>query len=416
MRTGSPIWHPFTQHLTEGPFPKVVSGKGTLLKLEDGRSVIDAISSWWVNLHGHAEERIAKAIYDQAKKLEHVIFAGLTHEPAEELASLLVNDKLSRLFFSDNGSTAVEVALKMAYQYHVNRGDSKRRTFIAFEGAYHGDTVGAMSVGARSLFTAPYEGLLFDVKRVPFPYRADLEEGALQALALALTDDVAAVIVEPLIQGAGGMRFCSESFLDRFCKLVKKSQIPLLFDEVMTGFGRTGEWFAYQRISEVPDILCLSKGITGGFLPLAVTMTSDQIFDAFLSDDKKKTFYHSHSYTANPLACAAAIASFHLLKERESLFKTMEERHIKRMELWRGSPLLKNCRVKGTIAAAEIAQGPDSYVNTSGARLASRLLDRGVLLRPLGNTVYILPPYCITDDELDTIYQEVYNTLHDAPL
>lgn len=414
MPIASPIWHPFTQHALQKVLPKVVSGKGSLLTLADGREVIDAISSWWVNIHGHGNEKIAKAIYEQALVLEHVLFAGLTHEPAEELARLLTGEQdksLTKLFFSDNGSTAVEVALKMAYQYHWNLGELNRHVFIAFEGAYHGDTVGAMSVGGHSLFSEPFTDLLFKVRRVPFPLTADSEESALAALAEALRDDVAGVIVEPLIQGASGMRFCSESFLAKFSKLVKMSGVPLIFDEVMTGFGRTGEWFAYQKIGVAPDLLCLSKGITGGFLPLAVTLTTDKIYDAFLSLDRKKTFYHSHSYTANPLACAAAVASFKLLKENESLFKQMEMRHLKRIELWKQSPHLKNCRIKGTIAAAEVVQGADHYLNPIGAVLGEKLLNRGVLMRPLGNTVYILPPYCITDNELDQVYKAVAESI-----
>lgn len=405
------IWHPFTQHkLAKEPL-EVVSGNGTTLTLKDGRVVIDAISSWWVNLHGHCHPKIVKSIAEQAAILEHVIFAEFTHNPAELLAEKLSEIlPLNNIFFSDNGSTAVEVALKIAYQYHYNLGKPKKK-FYCFDGGYHGDTLGAMSVGGRSTFTLPFLNLLFEVKAFPFPQNN--EEEILSQIQQAIEqegDDIAALIIEPLVQGVAGMRFTTSDFLQKLEKILKNAGILLIYDEVMTGFGRTGEYFASTRSKTTPDILCVAKGITGGFLPLSLTCMSDQIFDAFLSSDMQKTFFHGHSYTANPLCCSAALASFELLKERR--FATLEAKHQTRMEMLKQDDRLENGRVLGTIAAIDLKKGKEKgYFNEHGPKLRHLFLEHGVLMRPLGSVIYMMPPYCITDDELDHIYNSIPKVL-----
>jgi adenosylmethionine-8-amino-7-oxononanoate aminotransferase len=421
----SPIWHPYTQAKTAPPPLKVRSAQGIWLELEDGQRLIDCISSWWVNTHGHAHPKIAQAIFEQAKQLEQVIFAGFTHEPAEQFASQLVQKLpagLSRVFFSDNGSTAVEVGLKMAYQHWVNCGQ-KRQTFIAFEGAYHGDMFGTMSVGARSLFSAVFSDLLFDVVFVPFPatYLTDAnveqtEQRSLLALVAQLEQQsCAGILIEPLVQGASGMRMCRPEFLQQLRKLADEFHTFLIFDEVMTGFGRTGAWFAADRANVVPDIICLSKGITGGFLPFAVTVCRESIYQAFYSDDPMKTLYHGHSYTANPLGCAAAIASLQLMEENSSAFTQMEAKHLDHLTMLQSHPKLEQLRVMGTIAAMNIGSDrPTGYLNQVGAQIRQLAIARGLLLRPLGNVLYLMPPYCITDAELSQVYQGIHQILQEV--
>lgn len=412
------VWYPFTT--IEGMLTplKVVGAKGSRILLEDGRSLIDCISSWWVNLHGHANPRIAEAIHRQALELEHVIFAGFTHEPAERLAAELAHalpGDLSRVFFSDDGSTSVEVALKMAYQFWANRGEH-RPTFLAFEGAYHGDTFGAMSVGAESAFTGVFDDLLFGVDRVPFPETwigdagaSEREAGVLGRLRARLTDDalppVAAVIAEPLVQGAGGMRMSRDDFLRGLRSVTDEAGTLLILDEVMTGFGRTGARFACERAGVAPDLVCLSKGLTGGFLPMAVTVASRRVFETFVSREAMKTFWHGHSYTANPLGCAAALASLELLEQSESVWRGMEAHH--RGFLERLDPeLTQRPRVTGTIAAFDLRTGgAGGYFDRVGDTIKRRTLERGLLLRPLGNTIYFMPPYSLTDEERAEMYE-----------
>ena len=412
------IWQPFTI-LKGSPDPsKVISGNGAYLILEDGRKVLDCISSWWVNLHGHAHPSIAKAIYDQARKLEHVIFAGFTHDPAEQLAEKITSKlpkSLNRVFYSDNGSTAIEVALKVSYQYWQNIGED-RKTFICFDGAYHGDTLGAMSVGERGNFFAnTFDDLMFDVEVIPFPatwigdsHRASKEDVVLEKLEELLDanpDKYAGIIMEPLIQGAGGMRMCSEEFLQKIHWVNRQFNILLIFDEVMTGFGRTGDYFACLKAQVEPDIICLSKGITGGFTPLAATVCSDHIYNTFNTKDPLKTFWHAHSYTGNPIGCAAGIASWDLLLESEERFKGMEAVHLKNVENLKNHPQLKNVRVKGTIAAVDIINNEvDGYYNTIANDIKKNCLDLGYLFRPLGNTFYLMPPYCVSDEEINGMY------------
>lgn len=409
------LWHPYTQAKTAPEPLKVKSAQGAWLELEDNSRLLDCISSWWVTLHGHAQPEIAQAIYQQAKQLEQVIFAGFTHDPAEQLATALIEilpAPLNRVFFSDNGSTAVEVALKMAYQYWQNQGKSRHK-FLAFEGGYHGDTVGTMSASARSLFSRVFADLLFEVEFVPFPATfwgdPDVEQreaAAIEAIEQKLrSNEYAAMIIEPLVQGAGGMRMCRPQFLQKVRQTTQDWATLLIADEVMTGFGRTGDWFACRKAAIAPDLICLSKGLTGGFLPMSVTICTEAIYDAFYSDDPIKTLYHGHSYTANPLGCAAAIASLNLLKQNPSAFKDMEAKHQQHLSAWQDDRRVEKLRVMGTIAALDIVTDDRSgYLNQIGLQVRQQAIEHQLLLRPLGNVLYLMPPYCITDEELAFIY------------
>ncbi len=414
------IWYPFTI-IQDAPEPvKVKGGEGIWLELEDGRRIMDCISSWWVNIHGHAHPKMAEAISQQASRLEQVIFANFTHDPAEQVAERLtarLPGDLNRVFFSDDGSTAVEVGMKMAYQYWRNRGE-ERKTFICFEGAYHGDTFGAMSAGARSVFTDVFKELLFDVEFISYPEtwiddeeREEKEERVISRLEQLLGDNpdtYAGIMIEPLVQGAGGMRMCSERFLQELERLAEKHNTLLMFDEVMTGFGRTGNWFACRRAGVEPDIISLAKGLTGGFVPMSVTVCSDDIYEAFNSADPMKTFWHGHSYTANPIGCAAALASMELMKENEPVFTTMEQQHRRLLEGLMGHPRLKRHRVTGTIAAMDIVtEGEEGYLNKIAGRIKRNCIDRGMLLRPLGNVIYLMPPYCVTEPQLEQMYEAI---------
>lgn len=415
------IWHPFTQEKNAPEVISIKKAKGCFLYDDNGKAYLDLISSWWVNLHGHAHLEIAKSIYDQAQTLEHVIFAGFTHEPAvnlcEGLQNLLPPD-LCKFFFSDNGSTAVEVALKMAYQYWRNLLSYEKTTFLSFAGGYHGDTFGAMSVGAKSGFHDQFRDLFFTVLSIPYPdtwhddEEVDLkEQQAISVLKYYLDEQqhkIAAIILEPLIQGASGMRICRPEFIKQVVDLVRKQGILVIFDEVMTGFGRTGTYFAFEKLDIIPDFLCLSKGLTGGFLPLALTITSNNIFEVFLGDDFQRAFAHGHSYTANPLACSAALASLRLLKspECQKAIKNLNKMHQKGIESFQSQcSVVEKTRVLGTIAAFDIKNV------ASMTSLKQRFHQEGMLLRPLGNTVYLLPPYCITNEELESAYNNIKNII-----
>lgn len=403
------------------PLP-VRKAYGSFIELEDGRKIIDCISSWWVTLHGHGNEKIAKAIHDQALELEHVIFAGFTHEPAIKLAQSLLSklpQNLTRVFFSDNGSTSVEVALKMAFQYWRNIGESGRTKFIGFAGGYHGDTLGAMSAGGSSAFWSQFNELMFDIDTVEYPaiHDNDLEQEekelssltALEQLLANNPNQYAAVIIEPLVQGAAGMRMCSGAFLTKVAAVVKRYGCLLILDEVMTGFGRTGDWFACRKAHVEPDIVCLSKGITGGFLPLAVTICSDLIYQAFYANELEKALFHSHSYTGNPVACAAANASMSLLEEAEPIFKNMERKHRDLADRYlRDVPGANRFRFCGTISAFDIElEGGPSYFNQKAAHLRKAFIESGLLLRPLGSTIYLMPPLSTDDNLLAEIYSRV---------
>jgi adenosylmethionine---8-amino-7-oxononanoate aminotransferase len=403
------VWHPYTQHRgAPAPVP-IVRGEGSLLFDDTGRPIVDAISSWWVTTHGHGHPAIARAIAAQAERLEQVIFTGFTHAPGAMLAAELVArlpDGLTRVFYSDDGSTAVEVAIKMALQYWSNLGERRTR-IAALAHAYHGDTFGAMSASAASVFNAPFADRLFEVVRLPAPDSGDVLDALDQVLdATGEADGVAALIVEPLLQGAGGMRVWDAETLRGMRARTAARGVLLIADEVLTGFGRTGPLFACEAAGVSPDIMCLSKGLTGGFLPLGATVAREEIFAAFSSDDRSRTFFHGHSYTANPLACAAARASLALLDDESAARRgAIEQQHRARLARVGGHPRVRNARVLGTVAAFDLAGvGHAGYLSPVGGALSAFALERGVLLRPLGDVVYVLPPYCITEEQLGLVY------------
>ncbi|MES2329102.1 MAG: adenosylmethionine--8-amino-7-oxononanoate transaminase [Bacteroidota bacterium] len=408
------IWHPFTQQKNMvAPIP-IVKAAGSLLFAEDGSSYIDAISSWWVTLHGHAHPYIAEKIYRQALQLEHVIFAGFTHEPAVRLAERLLPilpGNFARIFYSDNGSTSTEVALKMSIQYWWNKGDTNRKKILAFKNAYHGDTFGAMSVSDRSVFTLAFHDHLFEVIFIDTPTNENISE--LKTVIHQHNSEIAAFIYEPLVQGAGGMKMYGAALMNELLNTVKLVDIICIADEVMTGFGRTGKFFASEYLTQKPDIICLSKGLTGGTMALGVTACNDKIYGAYVNDDKYKTFFHGHSFTANPLACTAALASLDLL-EKEDCIKRIEwitDSNQSFITELKNNSIVKDVRVLGTILAFEIAEGKDEYLNNISATITEIAMEMGVYIRPLGNTVYIMPPYCITKEELDKIYLTIKSIL-----
>ena len=416
--TGSPVWHPFTQHGLGEDIPLIARGQGAVLHGEDGRQWIDAISSWWVTTHGHAHPRIMAAIAAQSEKLDQIIFAGWTHEPAETLARGLVAmtpELLTRVFFSDSGSTAVEVALKMALGYWHNRKEP-RAQIIVMEHSYHGDTIGAMSVGARGVFNRPYAPLLFDVTSIPFP-AAGAEQATLDALEAACRAQAAAFIVEPLVLGAGGMLMYSPALLAQMAAICAVHNVLFIADEVMTGWGRTGTLLACDQAGVVPDILCLSKGLTGGSVPLAVTLAREKIFAAHLSQDRADCFFHSSSYTANPIACAAANANLEIWRDepvqaRIDALAALQKQHL---PAFAQHPLVTQTRRCGTIAAFDLTSSADGYLSNWAVHIAAWGRAHGVLIRPLGNTVYVMPPYCITAEQLRRVYDVVRMSLDAKP-
>lgn len=407
------IWHPLAQ---KNDIPiTICKGQGAYVYDENDKAYLDLISSWWVNLHGHCNPEIAIKIYEQALKLEHVIFSGFSHGPAIELCERLrdfLPTNLNKFFFSDNGSTAVEIAMKMAYQYwYLQKKD--KPLFLSFDGGYHGDTFGAMSVGANSGFHSIFEKFFFKVLSIPFPDTWDDDESvnekeqkSLELLELYInqySDKISSIILEPLVQGASGMRMCRPSFIYRLVERVREKNILVIFDEVMTGCGRTGSFFALDQIGCEPDFLCIAKGITGGFLPLALTITRQDIYNEFLNQDQKFIFTHSHSYTANPLACAAALCSLSILERQETqhAIVAINDAHIRGIEY-----LKLHCkhisffRICGTISAFSIK-------GIIPENLKAELLNGGLLLRPIGNNIYILPPYVITSKEIDFTYKKI---------
>ena len=409
--TRSPIWHPFTQHGLNEPIPLVTHAEGAALYTADGRRVIDGISSWWVTTHGHCHPRIMAAIAEQTTKLDQIIFAGWTHEPAETLArglTAIMPPSLGYVFFSDSGSTSVEVALKMALGYWANRGTARHRILV-MEHSYHGDTIGAMSVGERGVFNAPYTPLLFDVGTLPFP-TAGNEQATLDALEAACREAPAALIVEPLVLGAGGMLIYPPWVLAEMRAICARHDVLFIADEVMTGWGRTGTLLACEQARVVPDILCLSKGLTGGAIPLAVTLASAAIYEAHLSPDRARMFFHSSSYTANPIACAAANANLAIWRDEPVTARIADLAARQAQRLARLAPLpgVANPRSIGTIAAVDLVDpAGGGYLSNLAPRLLAHFRERDLLLRPLGNTVYVMPPYCIGDDDLDRAYDAI---------
>lgn len=412
------IWHPFTALQGAADPLMIETAQGIYLYTHDGRKIIDGISSWWVNLHGHSHPVIGKAIADQALKLEHVIFAGFTHEPAIRLAESLLKllpENFSKIFYSDNGSTAVEVAIKLAIQFWKNKGINKKK-IVAIRGAYHGDTFGAMAVGDRGAFTQVFSDYLFEVDFIDFPTAQNERDIWRQFQSLLETNNVAAFVFEPLVQAAAGMRMYSADFLDRAIALANENEVITIADEVFTGFGRTGKTFATDYLVNKPDLIAMSKGITGGSLPLGATACSQKIVSAFQSPESMKTFFHGHSFTANPMACAAANASTELLlsKECQSQIEMITIAHQNFIATIKDRKTLIEARSKGTILALELATKTNtSYFNDLRTKIYSYFLDRNILLRPLGNVLYLLPPYVINEDELDLIYNTIIGFLND---
>lgn len=397
------IWHPFSQMATETSPLKVIRGEGAILTLDDGKQVIDGISSWWVNIHGHAHPKISEAIAKQAATLEHVIFAGFTHDPAIEASTKLVQllpKGLRNVFFSDNGSTAVETGLKQAIQFWRNISQPGRNLFVGFEGGYHGDTVGAMSIAGKTVYTNHFHELMFKVMTIPFPetWMDDSEVEAKETAALKELDrilegfgnQIAALVMEPLIQGPAGMRMCRPQFIVAVVRKIQAAGALVIFDEVMTGFGRTGEFFACIKAGIAPDIICLAKGLTGGFLPLAATVCTDRVYEAFLGEHPTKTLLHGHSYAGNPICCAAASASLDLLQEGQAFRNYAYDDLVEQLKYL---PSVEKIRTCGTVLALDVKG------NLNSGEFRKQALELGVLLRPIGKTIYLLPPYCLTKQE-----------------
>ncbi len=408
------IWHPYTQMKTATPPIPIVRGEGACLYDEEGKCYIDAVSSWWVNIHGHAHPYIAQKVAEQLNKLEHVIFAGFTHPAAVELAEKLLKilpSNQQKAFYSDNGSTATEVAIKMCLQYWHNQG-VQRTKILAFKNAYHGDTFGAMAISGRSAFTAAFDSLLFEVEFIDLPDQSNIQN--LKSQISNLKPDLACFIFEPLVQGASGMLMYEAEYLDQLMAHCHNEGVLLIADEVFTGFGRTAKAFACEYVTTQPDIMCFSKGLTGGTMALGLTTCTQQIFDAFLSDDRLKTLFHGHSYTANPVACSAGLASLDLFLDpatSENINRIVNNHQRFALKI-KDHPRIRTTRQTGTILAMEWETGSDtSYFSSLRDRLYQYFLDAGIILRPLGNVLYILPPYCITDDQLNYIYSKIESAL-----
>ena len=420
------VWHPYTQHGTEKDPVAIVKASGSYLFDANGNEILDLISSWWTCIHGHAHPAINKALCDQANRLEHVMFAGFTHQGAVDLAEQItkvLGSELTRVFYSDNGSTANEVALKMAYQYCRNKGDHKRRIFLSFEGDYHGDTMGAMAVSRGSGFFKLFEGLMCEARTIPFAAtfsgderREETERKAIDAFAQVLEqqgDEIAALILEPLMQGAAGMRFCTPAFLRRIVEMARGHGILVIFDEVATGFGRTGSFFAFQQCGITPDIVCLSKGLTAGYMALSMTVVREELFKEFAGDTFTKALAHGHSFTANPLACAVALKSLQLFEEENTFERiaTIEQRHRQFLPELEAHPLIEKPRILGTALAFDLKDRATGYKSNESIFLRDWYLEHGLNIRPYGKTIYLMPPYCITDDQIDTAYKGVLNGL-----
>jgi len=412
------VWHPYTQHGTEAEPLVVARAKGASLFDTYDREILDLISSWWTCTHGHAHPTINAALTRQAETMEHVMFAGFTHAPAAELAETIANllpGDLNRVFYSDDGSTSVEVAIKIAYQSWVNRGEPGRRMLVAFDGGYHGDTLGAMSVGRSSQMFGAFKDLMCHVRVLPYPATFEdddaadeREAGALSALEDLLAEHrqtTAAMIIEPMMQGSAGIRFCRPSFLKRLVEMAQAAGVLVIFDEVATGFGRTGELFAMEHAGVTPDLVCLSKGLTGGYMPLAATVATDRLFDLFLSDSFDRALPHGHSFTANPLACAVALAALGLYEEEQTMTRIAEinARHRDMLEVLAARPDVSKQRVLGPVLAFEVDEG-GAYQSEASQKLRAWYLSQGLNIRPIGSTVYLMPPYCITDEELFRAY------------
>ncbi len=411
------VWHPFSKMKGDYPIIPLKAAKNEFLITEDGTEIIDGISSWWVNIHGHSNVELAQAIYDQAIKLEHVIFAGFTHEPAvklsESLCQLLPNNS-QKIFYSDNGSTAIEVALKIAMQFYFNKGKTKSK-IIALSGAYHGDTFGAMSVGQRGGFTTPFHPYFFDVAFLTFPDNEENEKKSLAELSTAIEQNESCIFIyEPIVQGAGGMRIYNKSWLQKALEISNKGNCIRIADEVFTGFGRTGKLFASEYCKEQADIICLSKGITGGILPLGATACNQRVIDAFDSDNWKEAFLHGHSFTGNPVIMAVANKSLEILLRENTLkaIAEIEKQQIELVEKLRGHPQVYRIQSIGTILAIEVKTSKkDGYFNSMRENIYNFFLSRNILLRPLGNTIYFLPPYIISTKSFSKVHDTILEFL-----
>lgn len=406
------IWHPFTQVQTApSPLP-IIRAEGVWLFDENDKRYLDVNSSWWTILHGHGNAYINQAIKDQLDQLDHTLFAGITHPKAVEIGERLVKKAgghFSKAFFSDNGSTAVEVAIKTTIQYWHNQGIPKRR-FLAIEGAYHGDTFGAMSVGARDVFNRPFERFFFDVEYLPYPTKENKAEVIEMAAELFGSGEFAGFIFEPLVQGAAGMRIYDREILNKLIGLAKNNNVLTIADEVMTGFYRTGSMFATDQIAESPDFMCLSKGLTGGIMAMGLTITTQKIFDTFLDDDFAKGMLHGHSFTGNPIACASACASLDLLEKQDTLNKVewLTQKHVEFVEEHKDHPAVRSIKSIGTILSIELEIGEgSSYFSNLRTKAYEYFVQNEVLLRPLGNVIFLNPPYCINEEELQFVYGKV---------
>ncbi|MEJ6777440.1 MAG: adenosylmethionine--8-amino-7-oxononanoate transaminase [Crocinitomicaceae bacterium] len=406
------VWHPFTQHFTAENPMEIVRAEGVRLYDLAGNEYIDANSSWWVNIHGHGNTHIGKAMMKQFNQIDHIVFAGVTHPKAVELAERITKilpPELEKVFFSDNGSTSVEIALKMIIQYWHNKGQNKKR-FLAMNGSYHGDTFGAMSVGQRGYFNAPFEPFFFDVDYIDFPNGENEDLILLHAQSLFETGEFAGMILEPLVQGAAGMRMYSAAFLDKLASLAKENDVLIIYDEVMTGFGRTGKMFATDYCEVKPDFITLSKGLTAGVMALGLTVTSNKIYNAFLGKEMTKALLHGHSFTANPIACAVACANLDLFEQPRAI------QGMKNLDLWNKEfrkeleeiEIVTNIRQQGTIIAFEIKTGEgNTYFSDIKAQAYAYFLNQGILIRPLGNVIFVNAPLIISKEDYDKITQSI---------
>lgn len=433
------VWHPFTQmkEYEKMDVPIIVKGKGVYLYDIDGNKYLDAISSWWVNTLGHSNKRLNKALYNQSKTLEHMIFANFTHPWGIELAKKLVelnNNSLTKVFYSDNGSTAVEVALKMAYQYWMQTGYKNKSKFIALKNSYHGDTIGSVSVGGVDLYHKIFKPLLFEVFHAESPYcyrcPCNCDKGScniecvnsVENILKTHSDEIAGIIIEPLVQAAGGMIIYPKEYLTKLRALCDKYNVLLIDDEVATGFGRTGKMFAYQHTEIEPDIICLSKAITAGYMPLSVTMTNKKIYSAFYDDwDKFKTFFHGHSYTANPLAIAVALENLNILEQDKILEKNIKkiEEIKKGTEKFKSLSNVGDIRQQGMIVAIELVKNketkePFDFNLQIAKKVCNLALKKGVLIRPLGDTIYFMPPYIIRNSEIKKMLDVTFGAIKEV--
>lgn len=418
-RDGKHLWHPYTQHKTAVPPIAIIKGEGALLWDENGKQYIDAIASWWVNPYGHSNKFIADAIYTQLTSLEHVLFGGFTHEPAillsEKLIEILPKNQ-EKLFFSDNGSTAVEIALKVALQYYYNKGE-KRTKIIAFENAFHGDTFAAMAASGISFFTEAFKGSLIDVVRIPVPLAGKEEESYNALKKLAETKEYAGFIFEPLVLGAAGMVMYEPEPLNKLISICKENGVFTIADEVMTGFGKTGRNFACDYLDVQPDMMCISKALTGGTIPMAITTFTQELYDGFYDNDVNKALFHGHTFTANPTGCAAALASVALLQtvEMQQNIERINKQHIAFKNIIEKHKRVKTARVLGVIFALEIErENSEDYYGNFRNKLYDYFIKNGIVMRPVGNIIYILPPYIISNELLENIYEVVVSAIEEV--